>query len=47
LLVRSFVRVCSFVDVRSSMLSIGGLGDVIEYRISMLDRTGALDRRTA
>jgi hypothetical protein len=47
LLVRSFVRVCSFVDVRSSMLLIGGLGDVIEYRISMLDRTGVLDRRTA
>jgi len=29
------------------MLLIGGLGDVIEYRISMLDRIGALNRRTA
>ena len=41
---RSFVRVRSFVDVRSSMLSIVGQGDVIEYCASMLDRTGALDR---
>ena len=29
------------------MLLIRGLGDVIEYRISMLDRIGALDRRIA
>jgi len=28
------------------MLSIWGLGDVIEYYLSMLDYTGALDRRT-
>jgi len=28
------------------MLSIWGLGDVIKYCPSMLDRTGALDRRT-
>jgi len=28
------------------MLSIWGLGDVIEYCLFMLDCTGALDRRT-
>ena len=42
LLVRLFVRVCSFVDVRSSMLSVWGSGDAIECCASMLDRTGAL-----
>jgi hypothetical protein len=42
LLVHSFVRVRSFIDVRSSMLSIVGQGDVIECCVSMLDHTGAL-----
>jgi len=28
------------------MLLIWGLGDIIKYYLSMLDRTGALDRRT-
>ena len=45
LLVRSFVRVCSFIDVRSLMLSIVGQGDVIECCASMLDRTGGLGIR--
>jgi hypothetical protein len=44
LLVRSFVRACLFVDVRSLMLSIRVFGDVIENYLSMLDCTGALDR---
>ena len=44
LLVRLFVRSCLFVDIRSLMLSIGVFGDVIENYLSMLDRTGALDR---
>ena len=48
MLVRSFVRSrllvrrCEVVDA-----FYWGSGDVIEYRASMLDRTGALDRRTA
>ena len=44
LLVRSFIRAYLFVNMRSSMLSIGVFGDVIENCSSMLDRTGALDR---
>ena len=44
MLVRSFVRVYLFVDIRSSMLSIRVFRDVIENYSSMLDRTGALDR---
>ena len=39
---RSFVRRCEVVDA-----FYWGTGDDIEYRASMLDRTGALDRRTA
>jgi hypothetical protein len=46
LLVRySFAFVHLFINMRSSMLSIIGQGDVIEYCVSMLDRTGAPDRR--
>ena len=44
LLVRSFVRACLFVNVRSSMLSIEVFRDVIENYLSTLDRIGALDR---
>jgi hypothetical protein len=44
LLVRSFVRACLFVDIRSLMLSIRVFGDIIENCLSMLDRIGALDR---
>ena len=41
-----FVRSRSFaVDVRSSMLSIVGRGDVIECCTSMLDRIGGLGIR--
>ena len=47
MLVRSFVRVCSFVNIGSLMLLIRGLGDVIKYYISILDCIGALDRRIA
>jgi hypothetical protein len=38
----SFIRVRLFINVRSSMLSIVGQGDVIKCRASMLDHTGAL-----
>jgi hypothetical protein len=41
-LARSLVRRCEVVDAFN-----WGSGDVIEYCLSMLDRTGALDRRTA
>ena len=41
-LARPLVRRCEVVDAFN-----WGSGDVIEYRASMLDRTGALDRRTA
>ena len=39
---RLLVRRCEVVDA-----FYWGSGDVIEYYASMLDRTGALDRRTA
>ena len=46
LLVRSFVCIRSCVDVRGRRYFLLGFGDVIECRASMLDRTGALGRRT-
>jgi hypothetical protein len=47
LLVRLFVRACLLVR-RCEVVDAfyWGTGDVIEYCASMLDRTGALDRRT-
>ena len=47
LLICLFVRAYPFVNMRSLMLSIRVFfRDVIENYASMLDRTGALDRRT-
>ena len=42
MLVRSFIRARPFVNIRSLMLSIGVLRDIIKNCVSMLDRIGAL-----
>ena len=44
MLVRLLVRAYPFVDIRSSMLSIGVFRDFIKNYISVLDYIGALDR---
>jgi len=47
LLVRSFIHLRSLVRQYEVVNAFNwGSGDVIKYRASILDRTGALDRRT-
>jgi len=44
LLIYLFVHAYLFVNIRSSMLSIGVFRDVIKNCLSILDYIGALDR---